>query len=153
MDSYWQFYRELDQYRQAPDEQQAEKLRAKFVELFSQKTGYDKLDDRISKTLAKKDELLAVLIHPEIELHNNPAELGARRRVRKRVISVGTRSDDGTQAWDTFMSLVDTTRKLGISFFHYIHDRIKGQGQIPPLAEIIQQLAEEGDLGASWNQP
>ena len=153
MAKYWNFYRELDNYRQAPDQKEAEKLRAKFVELFSQRTGYDELDDRISKTLAKKDELLAVLIHPEIELHNNPAELGARRRVRKRVISVGTRSDDGTQAWDTFMSLVDTTRKLGISFFHYIHDRIKGQGQIPPLAEIIQQLAEEGDLGASWNQP
>ena len=152
MDSYWEFYRELDQYRQAPDEAMAERLRAKFVELFSQKTGYDALDDRISKTLAKKDELLAVLIHPEIELHNNPAELGARRRVRKRVISVGTRSDDGTQAWDTFMSLVDTTRKLGISFFEYIHDRIKGEGRLPPLAEIIKQLAEEGDLGASWNQ-
>ena len=152
MDSYWHFYRELENYRQAPDEAMAERLRAKFVQLFSQKTGYDELDSRISKTLAKKDELLAVLIHPEVELHNNPAELGARRRVRKRVISVGTRSDDGTQAWDTFMSLVDTTRKLGISFFHYIHDRIKGEGQIPPLAQIIKQLAEEGDLGASWNQ-
>ena len=50
------------------------------------------------------------------------------------------------------MSLVATTKKLGISFFHYIHDRIKGEGQIPPLAEIIKQLAEEGDLGASWNK-
>ena len=50
------------------------------------------------------------------------------------------------------MSLVDTTRKLGISFFDYIHDRIKGEQKIPPLAEIIKQLAEEGDLGASWNQ-
>ena len=35
----------------------------------------------------------------------------------------------------------------------YIHDRIKGKGQIPPLAEIIQQRAEQGDLGASWNKP
>lgn len=152
MESYWEFYRELANYRHSPDEAMAEKLRAKFVQLFSQSTGYDELDDRISKTLAKKEKLLAVLIHPEIELHNNPAELAARRRVRKRVISVGTRSDDGTQAWDTFMSLVDTTRKLGISFFEYIHDRIKGEGRIPPLAEIIKQLAEERDLGASWNQ-
>ena len=70
MNSDWHFYRELDKYRQAPDEIEAERLRAKFVELFSQKTGIDSLDDRISKTLAKKDELLPVVIHPEIELHN-----------------------------------------------------------------------------------
>ncbi len=48
------------------------------------------------------------------------------------------------------MSLVATTKKLGISFFQYIHDRIKGEGQIPPLAEIIQQRAKENHLAASW---
>lgn len=153
MGKYWHFYRELDSYRQSPEIAEAARLRAKLVELFSTETGYDELDDRISKTLAKKEKLLAVLIHPEIELHNNPAELGARQRVRKRVISVGTRCDDGTEAWDTFMSLVATTKKLGISFFHYIHDRIKGEGQIPPLAEIIQQRASESNLGASWDNP
>jgi hypothetical protein len=37
-----------------------------------------------------------------------------------------------TQAWDTFMSLVPTTRKLGISFFEYIRDRIFSKvGNIP----------------------
>ena len=151
MTRYWQFYRDLNDYRQSPDETRSEALASRFVKLFSTKTGYDELDQRISKTLAKKDELLMVLTHPEILLHNNPAELAARQRVRKRVISVGPRSDDGTQAWDTFMSLVGTTKKLGISFFEYINDRIKGEGQIPPLIEIIQQLAQENDLGASFD--
>ena len=151
MGRYWQFYRDLNDYRQSPDEARAEDLASQFVKLFSTVTGYDELDERISKTLAKKDELLMVLTHPEILLHNNPAELAARQRVRKRVISVGPRSDDGRQAWDTFMSLVGTTKKLGISFFEYIHDRIKGDGQIPPLIEIIQKLAQESDLGDSFD--
>ncbi len=151
MARYWQFYRELNSYRESPSETEAERLRAKFIKLFSTKTGYDELDDRISKTLAKKDELLMVLTHPQILLHNNPAELAARQRVRKRVISVGPRSDDGIRAWDTFMSLVGTTKKLGISFFDYINDRIKGEGQIPPLIEMIEQLAQESDLSASFD--
>ena len=147
---YWKFYRELNEYRQSPNEIQAQDLADRFVKLFSTSTGYDELDERISKTLAKKEQLLMVLTHPEILLHNNPAELAARQRVRKRVISVGPRSHDGTQAWDTFMSLVGTTKKLGISFFDYINDRIKGEGQIPPLIEIILKLTQENDLGASF---
>ena len=43
----------------------------------------DALDQRIAKTKANKGELLMVLRHPEIPLHNNPAELGSRERVRK----------------------------------------------------------------------
>jgi len=91
-----------------------------------------------------------VLSHPEIELHNNPAELGARQRVRKRVISFGPRTPEGAKAWDTFMSLAATTKQLGVSFYQYIHDRISGSQQIPPLNEIVDERAKELDLGASW---
>jgi len=63
------------------------------------------------------EELLLVLEHPELPLHNNPAELELTI-VLRRNISYGTQTKDGTQAWDTFMSLVATTRKLGISFLN-----------------------------------
>ncbi len=56
-----------------------------------------------------------MLEHPELPLHNNPAELGARTMVQRRRISYGTQTTQGTEAFDTFMSLVATTRKLGIS--------------------------------------
>ncbi|QMS86352.1 hypothetical protein HUN01_28810 [Nostoc edaphicum CCNP1411] len=36
------------------------------------------------------------------------------------------------------MSLVATTRKLGISFFEYIHDRISLSDKIPELDTIIR---------------
>ena len=41
-----------------------------------------------------------MLRHPELPLHNNPAELAARRRVRKRDVSFGPRSPTGAAAWD-----------------------------------------------------
>jgi len=74
------------------------RLSGAFDELFSTVTGYAALDQRIAKTKANKGSLLMVLRHPEIPLHNNPAELGARGRVRKRVVSYGPRSVKGAQA-------------------------------------------------------
>src|SRR6266851_806901 len=99
------------------------RLADEFDELFSTVTGYNALDERIAKTQSKKGCLLRVLDHPEIPLHNNPAELGARLRVRKRDASFGTRTAAGTKAWDTFMTLVATARKLGVSFYDYVRDR------------------------------
>ncbi|NCP87824.1 MAG: hypothetical protein CO094_12905 [Anaerolineae bacterium CG_4_9_14_3_um_filter_57_17] len=115
-----------------------------FDDLFATQTGYEALDERIAKTRAKKTSLLLVLKHPEIPLHNNASELAVRRRVRKRDISFpgtarqgrcGPRTETGRHAWDTFMTLVETARKLNVSFYAYMRDRITGAGTIPPLAE------------------
>ena len=121
--------------------------------MFSTVTGYQALDERIAKTRSKKDSLLKVLEHPEIPLHNNPAELGARMRVRKRDASTGTRSEAGTKACDTFMTLAATAKKLGVSFYKYIHDRVSGAYQMPSLAELITEKAETLALGRSWQPP
>jgi len=150
---FWQFYAALLAYRDAPTPTESARLAAAFDTLFATTTGYRALDDRIAKTRAKKAALLLVLTHPEIPLHNNPAELGARQRVRKRDVSFGPRTAEGAQAWDTFMSLADTTRKLGVSFYHYIHDRLRGEQQIPPLADVIAERAADLNLGASWAAP
>jgi S1-C subfamily serine protease len=57
---------------------------------------------------------------------------------------------EGTQAWDTFMSLVATTRKLGISFFEYVRDRISQLGNIPSLGTIIREQSSLHSFGCSW---
>ena len=147
---FWDFYDQLLVFRQSPTQVEQKRLSEAFDELFSTVTGYDALDERIAKTLEKKSSLLMVLNHPEIPLHNNPAELGARQRVRKRDVSFGPRTRDGTLAWDTFMSLAETAKKLGVSFIDYIHDRISGADQMPGLADLITQRAQELQLGASW---
>lgn len=138
---FWQYYHRLNAYRVNPTPEQAAKLDQEFDELFSQVTGYDELDKRIATTKAKKDRLLKVFSYPEMPLHNNPAELAARRRVRKRDISFGPRTPDGVAAWDTFMTLAATTRQLGVSFYAYIFDRVAGAYALPSLADIIRQRA------------
>jgi hypothetical protein len=148
--SFWEYYDQLLAYRQKPTPDERERLAAEFDRLFATRTGYEALDQRIAKTQAKKDSLLLVLKHPELPLHNNPAELGARQRVRKRDVSFGPRTQDGVRAWDTFMSLAATTRKLGVSFYQYIHDRISEANQIPRLADLVERAAQELNLGASW---
>jgi hypothetical protein len=148
--SFWAYYDELLRYRQAPTRKERDRLAAKFDALFSTRTGYDALDDRMAKTQAKKDYLLMVLEHPEIPLHNNSVELEARRRVRKRDVSFGPRTEDGRRTWDTFQTLVATTQKLGVSSFDYIHDRVSQANQIPGLDILIAEQAKSLNLGASW---
>jgi hypothetical protein len=148
---FWKFYDELLAYRQQPTPEEKVRLEAEFDKLFSTCTGFDALDSRIAKTRAKKDSLLMVLKHPEIPLHNNPAELEARQRVRKRDVSFGPRTKDGIKAWDTFMSLAATAKKLGISFHQYIHDRVSKANKIPSLASLIEARASGLNLGASWS--
>ncbi|WP_245911977.1 hypothetical protein [Brunnivagina elsteri] len=88
--------------------------------------------------------------HPELPLHNNPAELAARTMVQRRKISYATQTEQGTKAWDIFMSLVATTRKLSISFFEYIRDRISLIGNIPSLGSIIRDKSSLNPFGWSW---
>jgi len=150
---YWDYYHQLLTYKHQPSPQEADRLANAFDTLFSETTDYAALDERIAKTKAKKSSLLMVLQHPEIPLHNNPIELEARRRARKRDVSFGPRTPDGKKAWDTFLSLAATTKKLGVSFYHYIHDRVSRTGQIPALAELITQQVEQHPLGISWENP
>lgn len=138
---FWEYYHRLNAYRADPTLEQAAKLDQEFDELFSQVSGYHELDKRVAKTKAKKDRLLKVLSYPEMPLHNNPAELAARRRVRKRDISFGPRTPDGVIAWDTFMTLAATARQLGVSFYAYIYDRVTGDYALPSLADLIQHHA------------
>ena len=70
--------------------------------------------------------------------------------VQQRNISYATQILEGTQAWDTFMSLVATTRKLGISFFEYIRDGIFQVGNIPSLGTIIREKSFLNPFGCSW---
>jgi hypothetical protein len=147
---YWEYYQELLAYRKAPSEAEAKRLEAAFDTLFATETGYVDLNVCIRRTQANQAKLLRVLAHPELPLHNNPAELMARRRVRKRDVSFGPRSPTGLRAWDTFQGLAETTRKLGVRFSAYLWDRITQAGELAPLAEIITARAETLRLGASW---
>jgi hypothetical protein len=148
---FWEYYHQFLNYCQKPTVEERLRLENAFVDLFSILTGYDALDQRIAKTKAKKDCLLLALQYPELPLHNNASELGVRQRVRKRDVSFGPRTEDGVKAWDTFATLAETTKKLGVSFYHYLNDRISGTNQIQPLADLVMMRAKALNLG--WSFP
>jgi hypothetical protein len=124
-------------YKATPTAATAEVLSQEFDDLFSTKTDYEQLNERIQKTKEKKDQLLLALQFPEIPLHNNASELGARDQSRRRDISFHTINEKGTEAKDTFMTIAQTARKLTINFFQYICDRISQKNKMASLASLI----------------
>lgn len=143
LSQYWAFYHGLLDYKAhcqgVPDPEQAAVLTERFTTLCTTKTGYDQLDERIAKTKAKEKELLLVLAHPELPLHNNPAELGARAQVRKRDVSLHTMTDAGTDVVDTFLTITETAKKLGVNMYDYLFDRITKAYHMPSLADVIRE--------------
>ncbi|OCJ18543.1 hypothetical protein A6U88_33140 [Agrobacterium sp. B131/95] len=103
-----------------------------------QRTGYDALDALLVRLHRRKAELLRVLERPEIPLHTNASENDLRTFVTKRKISGGTMSRDGRVARDTMLGLMKTCKKLKLSFWHYLGDRLGISGKIiPPLAGLV----------------
>jgi hypothetical protein len=133
----WNYYEELLHYKVNPREDKKNELSLKFDELFSTKTGYEELDERIQLTFRKKNQLLTVLNHPEVPLHNNLSEIGLRGIVVKRKISCGTKTDEGTKAWENYLTILETCRKQGIDFYEYVRDIFSGQRTLPQLSELI----------------
>ena len=145
LDLYWVYYRQLKAYKESPNHQQAEMLSVRFNELFSTKTEYEQLNDRIAKTLAKQNAMIMVLKHPQLPLHNNASELAARVQARERDISLHTMSEAGTKAKDTFMTISQTAKKLGVRTYDYIRDRVSGAFNMTALAQLVidKSLADQ----------
>ena len=139
----WELYQDLKAYRQQPEPSRRGDLEARFNALCVQRTGFPSIDGVLKGMGAHRSSLLRVLDRPAVPLHTNLSEGHLRDYVKKRKISGGTRSDLGRQARDTFASLKKTCRELGVNFWAYLQDRVRGAGQVPRLAELIGRKAEE----------
>ena len=139
----WELYQDLKGYRQQPEPSRREDLEARFDTLCAQRTGFPSIDGVLKGMSTHRAALLRVLDRPVIPLHTNLSEGHLRDYVKTRKISGGTRSEPGRQARDTFASLKKTCRELGVNFWAYLQDRVRGADQIPRLAELIRRKAEE----------
>lgn len=95
---------------------------------------------RLTRLSRRRTELLQVLDHPEIPSHTNASENELRNFVTKRKISGSTMSRNGRIARGCLLGLMKTCQKLGLSFWHYLDDRlgIGAPGRaIPPLLALI----------------
>jgi hypothetical protein len=136
---FWNYYRQLLEYKISPSDSFKESLIKTFDELFTRETPYNDLNERIVKTYADKEELLKVLRYPELPLHNNPAEHEVRPQKRRQDISFQTRTIRGTEVKDAGMTIVQTAKKLGVNVYEYFLDRVSNFFKMPSLAELIVQ--------------
>jgi hypothetical protein len=142
-DGVWKYYQRLRAYRQSPTLRRKAGLERDFDRLFTRRTGFMDLNAALKRIHEKRADLLVVLDRPEIPLHNNLSENDIREWAKKRKISAGTRSELGRRCRDTFVSLKKTCRKLGVSFWQYLQDRIHGRNDILALPDLIRQAAQE----------
>jgi len=136
----WHLYRDLKKYRYNPGKKKKKALEKRFDKFFTRKTGFVSLDLALKRLYRNKPELLLVLQRPDIPLHNNLSENDIREYVKRRKISGSTRSETGKKCRDTFTSLKKTCRKLGISFWYYLCDRIERKYKLPPLYQLMESL-------------
>ena len=139
----WELYQDLKAYRDQPDAAQKPALVACFDTLVEQRIGYPSIDGVLKEMRDHKADLLRALERPDLPLHNNAVESDIREFVKRRKISGGTRNDAGRRCRDTFASLKKTCRKLGVRFWDYLQDRVRGLGNIPRLPDLICQKAQE----------
>ncbi len=140
----WSLYRDLKAYKLNPTPIQAEDITFRFQAMCNTKTVYATLNQALKRMGNNQHELLRVLDKPYLPLHNNLSERDIRDYVKKRKISGSTRSEAGRRCRDTFASLKKTGLKHKISFWHYLKDRLLGEGNIPPLADFIRTAATCG---------
>jgi len=142
-DAVWKYYQRLRAYRESPTPRRKAALERDFDRLFRRRTGFADLNEALRRIHEKRDDLLLVLERPEIPLHNNLSENDIREWAKKRKISAGTRSELGRRCRDTFVSLKKTCRKLGVSFWRYLRDRICGEHEILALPDLVRHAAQE----------
>jgi hypothetical protein len=137
----WQLYRDIKAYQKAPTEKAKVELEQRFDELCKTQTCFASLNSALKRMYRNKAELLLALERPDLPLHNNLSEGDIREYVKRRKISGGTRSEAGRRGRDTFASLKKTCRKLRVSFWEYLNDRVRGKNQIPSLPTLIEAQA------------
>ena len=134
----WDLYDDLKEYKKNPCIEEQNKIYIEFDRIFTQKTEFDTINKALLAIFDIKNELLLVLKRPEIPLTNNLSEKDIRIFATKRKIHGGTRSIKGRKCRDTFLSLNKTCRKLEVSFFDFLYDRITNANNIPLLSELME---------------
>ncbi len=141
LDHFWKFHADLRQYKKDPTYDERIRLKKVYHKIFEPSTSWKDWNTVLTSFVKNADQLLRVLDRPEIPLSNNESERDIRCVVTKRKVSAGTRSDDGRKSRDTFLSLSKTCKKLEVSFFKYLEDRLSKENQIRYLPDIISEKA------------
>lgn len=102
------------------------------------KTGFVSLDRLLESIRADRPSFLKIPSRPGIPPHTNGWENDINIVATRRKISGGIQSDEGRAALDAMLSVMKPRKKLAISFWDYLGDRLGVRGRaVPPLAEFL----------------
>ncbi len=99
------------------------------------KADHDKLQALAKEILNDWDAVVAFVHHPELPPTNNEAERALRHAVIARSIGYGTRTPEGSLAYSSLLSVIETCRLRQINPWTYIAEVIAlaRKGLSPPL--------------------
>lgn len=85
------------------------------------------------------DAVIAAVKNPQLPLTNNEAERALRHAVIARRISYGTRTTEGSIAYSSLLSVIETCRLRKVNPWQYISSVIKlaRKGLSPPLIPTV----------------
>lgn len=135
--SCWTYYRIMKLAQKNLTEKRSRLVLKIFNILFGEeKTGFKSLDNQRELSFLKAEKLLAPLWNKRLPLHNNGAELDVRGKVIKRKISLFNKNQRGADAWDLYLGLSESCRKLQVNFYQKI---LKTFNKIPTqsLASMV----------------
>ena len=137
----WDLFDLMESYKIFPSIKLRDKIQADFSSIFEGEWHSFMINHCRTNTLSRKEGLLRFLEHPLIPIHNNQAESYIREKVIRRKISGGHKNERGATAGNMWISLYQTVRKNGLSFFLYLQDRFKTLDQIVQLSAVIESRA------------
>ena len=134
----WDLFDLMESYKFFPSVELKQKIESEFKAIFEREWNSFMINHCRANTISRKENLLTFLEHPTIAIHNNQAESYIREKVIRRKISGGHKNIRGAAAGNLWISLYQTVRKNGVSFWLYLRDRFHGLNQIDQLSKIIE---------------
>ena len=133
----WELYASLKEFKAQPGNEKKTVIKAKFDEIFTKKTCFASLNNALKRIHRNKRELLRVLDFPDTPLHNNLSENDIQNmsNAEKSAGRPEVIWDDNAEIRS--QRLKKTCRKLKISFWEYLKDRLSSANVIPDLSDII----------------
>ena len=109
--------------------------RLEQVALLARESQHTKLKALAKEILADWDAVVAFVDNPHLPVTNNHAERALRHAVIARRIGYGTRSDEGTSAYEALLSVIETCRLRGLNPWTYLGEVIatRRKGMSAPL--------------------
>ncbi|MBE9040127.1 transposase [Oscillatoriales cyanobacterium LEGE 11467] len=122
--------------------------RLQQVALMARASEHPKLKALAKEILGDWDAVVAFVENPQLPVTNNHAERALRHAVIARRIGYGTRTEEGTRAYEALLSVMETCRLRGLNPWTYLSEVIakRRKGMSAPLIPQTRSIATSSPI-------